>query len=825
MKRFLLLLSIMPGIWITAAEQPKIIKSDFSFEAVPVYRKIPITFQYDTSSLKPDESAVLTFQAKYRVKDGSPIKVYHYQGRPREILCMQFNDVPLTDEHRLIPANKVIRTNTTAYDVCNQYTNAWNLLNSDTFEMTPELRIHLPFEQPFDYAVEVTGLLKNGENVFTLIPFPPAGGGQEYYAIDLKNIAIKIMPKSDIQKGQAAKAGAAPSGDLPVYVPSANVQQAQYKFAIDPFGGINLQVNNQNYDLQSLWYWPNKGINLLGLGKGDTAEKTWQPSVEKIDDNTIKITASGEYYKLVRTIKSYNDRLEVFDEFTNLKDADTPIVGRTCILTSQAPRQIYAAGVPRISDEGTAAEPQNPTIYVGQSASGIGLMAREDVMRGFVNLFWNKKAARPFAGFELWHHVLPPRGTCMLHWTIVPTVADDYWKFVNTMRNILNTNFTIPGLAVFVSSVHPVRTMSDAEIKEYVKNRGIEFFLTDHYTKPDPKNTSQRLVVQGTDALNDNIAESRAEFRELVSKIKKAVPEAKVLIYFHSTLCSDENAFTKYAGCRALANGKGVSPYVGMILLFPTLTNSYGRDLAKVIELDTKEVGADGIYWDEMCGGYCGEADEWCGRHSIVSRDDYTVGKRYSFTPQLLTPWQEMIVKKLQSEGKWVIANTNPTTETMTKLHFPRFVEYNNYDSCALGQLYTPITVTQAERSNSPENILAQAREYLGHGSLTYELAPYNQGPAASVGINFDNLMKNMYPFTPIEIRPGVMIGKERILISRPGKFGWGDGSMPSQIKIFNEKGRLVDGSEWITKYPDKGLTAVRLPSGYTAALLRSGSK
>lgn len=822
MKSFLLLLSIISCIGMTAAEQPKIIKQEISFEASPVYRKIPLTFQYDLSQLKPEDAAVLTFKAKYRVKDSAPVKKYYYQGRPREILCMQLNNAPLTDENRITPASRIIRTNTTAYDVCNPYTNAWNLLNSDIFDVTPALQIHLPFEQPFDYAVEVTDLLKNGDNVFNLIPFPPAGGGQEYYTIDMKDIAIKTVPKSQVQQGRAARAGTVPAGDLPVYVPASIPSESQYKLATDQFGGISMQINNESYQIQSLWYWPDKGINLLGMGKSPTAEKAWQPQIEKVDDNTVKITAAGEYYKLVRTVRSYKDHVDISDNFTNLKEADTPIVGRTSIITAQTPREIYAGGIPRISAEGTVGfEPQNPTIYVGQSGSGIGLMAREDAMRSSVSMFWNRNAAMPFTGIELWHHILPPHGSCTLQWTIVPTATNDYWKFVNTMRSVLNTNFTIPGLAVFVSSKHPIRTMSDAEIKEYVKNRGIEFILTDHYTKPDPKNASRRLFVQGADALNDNVAESRAEFRELVSRIKKAVPEVKVLIYFHSALCSDENAFTKYSGCRGLANGKAVTSYAGMILLFPTLANSYGKDLLKVIELDTKEIGADGIYWDEMCTGYVGDADQWSGRHAMVSRVNYTAGGRYSFTPLLITPWQEMIVKKLQNEGKMVIANTNPTTETMTRLHFPRFVEYNNYDSCAQGQLYTPITVTQAERSSSPENILAQAREYLEHGSLTYELAPYNQGPAASIGIKFDNLLSNMYPFTPIEIRAGVMIGKERILISRPGKFGWGDGTMPNQIKIFNENGRVVDGSAWIRKDTEHGLTEVRLPERYTGVLIR----
>ena len=78
-----------------------------------------------------------------------------------------------------------------------------------------------------------------------------------------------------------------------------------------------------------------------------------------------------------------------------------------------------------------------------------------------------------------------------------------------------------------------------------------------------------------------------------------------------------------------------------------------------------------------------------------------------------------------------------------------------------------------------------------------------------------------MYPFTPVYIRPGVMIGKDRILFSIPGKFGWGDGKMPSQVKIFDEDGKPVDGSAWITSLAPQGLTEVRLPRKYTGVLIK----
>jgi hypothetical protein len=829
-------------LWLTAAtvvlaDEPTLIQASITFDADPVYQSHVINFQYDKSALSEDQAAILSFQAKYKIKDDNPpgfvvpadIRSFHYQGRPREILCIKLNDNLLTDNIRVFPESRIIRTNMTAYEVCNPYNSAWNLLNSDSFDVNSYFTCNVPFERPLDYEIDVTDLLTggvNGANSLALIPWPPAGGGQEYYTIDLENIEIQVRQKTAIVLPPApGTVPTAPAGGWPVYAPPSG--QANYTFSLDAYGGINLTVNSQNYQLQSLLYWPqggglNGGINCVGVGVSPTTEAAWQPQVTQIDSSTYRITAAGAYYSLVRTIHLYSDYLDVFDDFTNLKNADTPIVGRTCILTSQAPQQIYAAGVPRINAEGSVGfAPQNPTIYAAQSNSGVGLMTREDAMRSATGLFWKKDATVPYAGFEVWNHILPSYGQCTLRWTIAPTSTADYWRFVDTMRKVLNTNFTIPGLAAFITTSHPINNMTNQQIKDYVANRGIKFFLTDSYRK----GTSFEHFVQGADALNSTVDASIAQFTTMVSKIKTATPDTKVLIYFHDVLCSDPDSNSLYAGCRSLDSYGAIATSGDFFFLFPTLTNSYGEALLDVIDIATNpaKIGADGVYWDEMCTGTAGNADVWSGRSADVNRYYYTAGAHWSLTAQLITPWQSSTVQSLLNQGKWVIANTNPTTETMTQLHFPRFVEYNNYDSCADGQLYTPIAVTQAERCNSSANILKQATEYLNHGSLIYELAPYNQGPAASIGIDFDNLLRNMYPFTPVYIQPGAMIGKERILISQPGKFGWGDGSMPSQIKIFDENGNLVApavASAWITPDAPNGLVQITLPYNYTGVLI-----
>jgi hypothetical protein len=50
--------------------------------------------------------------------------------------------------------------------------------------------------------------------------------------------------------------------------------------------------------------------------------------------------------------------------------------------------------------------------------------------------------------------------------------------------------------------------------------------------------------------------------------------------------------------------------------------------------------------------------------------------------------------------------------------------------------------------------------------------------------------------------------------------FGWGDGKLPASIHVFDDKGAEVDGSAWIEPDAKAGTVALRLPSGYTAALI-----
>jgi hypothetical protein len=83
------------------------------------------------------------------------------------------------------------------------------------------------------------------------------------------------------------------------------------------------------------------------------------------------------------------------------------------------------------------------------------------------------------------------------------------------------------------------------------------------------------------------------------------------------------------------------------------------------------------------------------------------------------------------------------------------------------------------------------------------------------------NPLQFMYPFTPVELHPGVVIGEERILTTRSGLYGWPDNSTADVI-VFDGDGRLVR-QPFVKEIRESGcrLIEVRMPSDHFAILVR----
>ena len=79
-----------------------------------------------------------------------------------------------------------------------------------------------------------------------------------------------------------------------------------------------------------------------------------------------------------------------------------------------------------------------------------------------------------------------------------------------------------------------------------------------------------------------------------------------------------------------------------------------------------------------------------------------------------------------------------------------------------------------------------------------------------------------MYPFTPIELHGGWLVGKERILTAVSGDFGWRGEKPDVDVFVFDELGRELKGYPYSVKDTENGrIINLELKADHCAAIVR----
>jgi hypothetical protein len=82
-----------------------------------------------------------------------------------------------------------------------------------------------------------------------------------------------------------------------------------------------------------------------------------------------------------------------------------------------------------------------------------------------------------------------------------------------------------------------------------------------------------------------------------------------------------------------------------------------------------------------------------------------------------------------------------------------------------------------------------------------------------------------MHPITPMELRAGMILGEERIITNRSGRYGWPDGSA-ADVCEFDADGQLVPNPKVTETHDGAGnlLIELRMPGDHFAVLIRKAS-
>lgn len=330
-------------------------------------------------------------------------------------------------------------------------------------------------------------------------------------------------------------------------------------------------------------------------------------------------------------------------------------------------------------------DPANPTLY----SDGIGLIALDDAFRIHVNCFLQDGTG---SLCDL-SRVLPPGATQIMRWAC--TAADTYEEFASACRALLSPPVPVPGPPAWLRLNHG---WDDAAIVRHAELTGCAYLvLTDPAKDP-----------HGLDLARQDFAAIGNE----IDRRRRLLPHVEHLLYFDFGFIGSGPPQLDYAG-KALCY-----PGTNWPLCVPS--GSYAeqmRDIARHLASL-----ADGLFIDLF---ECGDASHpyhygqpWDGCSGDVDVSNGRLLGLKSSVALLTHDFRLSLVRDLQAQGKAVVGNMAPWTQTSADLRLPRLVEckrdsdYASLDVCA-----TPLAYLAAS-AHSQDDADALAQVAVAHHCL-----------------------------------------------------------------------------------------------------------
>jgi hypothetical protein len=539
-------------------------------------------------------------------------------------------------------------------------------------------------------------------------------------------------------------------------------------------------------------------------------------------------------YSVRRRMELKQGRIDVYDTFASKVDRLIGVKVRHEMAMGDF-EPVYVAG-----DASPAAAEfaggRNPSVYAADVKRdfGIALIAQDDVFR-----VQSKQYCKDgFIGIRSDELALNPGEKRTLEWSIYATDEADYYEFVNAVRRDWGVNFKIEGGFTFGFAAYGSCSAESAQRRK--RNEGLVMqSLPAHVwrhvdTKPEYKDYVGNIWGMGRNSAKVRVKNGKDEIvladpkdmdifeKKCIRRCRQINPDLKPFFYIHnqisvgydddkyldSVVCNAEGKRMYYGGnrCKGLNN-----------LFIPTLENRFGRDFLKLVDWVCDEFDIDGIYQDEV--NHCntriyGGTNMWDGV-TVELDDKNEVKRKISYVPLLKLPLTLKTFDKILNEKKkLMVGNFSPETRSERKYHFPRFEETFLSRWIALAHLYTPIQLgDMLTYCNTAKDMAADQRVALKRGALYYHYAGNTGCPS---------LTSKMYPFTPIELHSGWLVGKERILTCLSGEFGWRGERPDVDVFVFDDLGREVPEYPYEVKDTELGRVFIlELKAEYCAAIVK----
>lgn len=639
--------------------------------------------------------------------------------------------------------------------------------------------------------------------------------------LNVGGLKVVYVPSEQVEKNRGGQVSLLKYN---VSASAAILKNPNFEVNITSGGDMVVSIAGENYYFASEFSFPCESkmkFNTLTPEKA-VGNSFWKPEIKKINESTVQLESSSGTYVLKRTISIENGRIHISDTLTNKVKEDIGIYFRYLVSYPELLKneKFYLGGQSVDKESGISA---NPTVFIAGEKSSIGILAADDIFR--VQLDMSKTGN--IITMEDKHLGLRPDESYSVKRVIYPLATTKYFDFVNSVRRDLNLNFRIDGPFYFGEHIPVGMNVSIAVLHPWFEYYdGLKLSRDEYKAMMQKKINSLRQAhpeikilasmetnlitldknkIANGDKLPFTGKTGEGEYGYVLSKEQgEIIAKSEYSKYSDSLLRTREGqiiADTYYPH----------EPYLQLLVQLEKGNYRY-KNMLEQIDFLIKDVGFDGIYCDQFDGGG-GEYLSSTGRCSFDSWDGHTVdldekgniARKYKDFAITGISARKDIIEHVLNQSKTFVANSQPTSGITNQLHSFRFHEMENDSTIKnfiLSREKPPVLRFQAKSQLSgspiilglrPQNYTKDQNEMariltrgiitaLKHGLLYYYYGNKGKGAGGYGPVN------HMFPFTPVELNEGFLIGKERIITCVSGKYFWPDKKKPACF-LFDETG------------------------------------
>jgi hypothetical protein len=639
-------------------------------------------------------------------------------------------------------------------------------------------------------------------------------------------------------------------------------------------GAMELDYGKDRYTIRSAFSYPSDTIKYHQFTWESTDDTDWKADFLPGEPGNVTVKGESANYSVTRRIQPKDGKFLVFDTIQNKANGVLGMSIHNQIITPGrlAADDVYISGVPGIADFKSSA--YNPTLFVKQKGSSLAVAVSDNVFENQLSMSRKPNMAQ----FGTEHFGMAPGASYTMEWAIYPSADRDYWSFINLLRREWNVNFTVLGpRTTQMREEDWIGKRQDRKILMFMGDLWFHFMdgagLTDEeygarlkaqidkVTKVNPT----AIVMPKLETPNITILRKNLPGSELIPKTPKQMP-------FELTAAQSEvlkktpwwDSMMKTADGRGLIDTWYTDDDAGEIdlMVYPMLGNSKYKSMIDMIDSCMDKVGCKGIYMDmfeydeEVGAGPRTDYGRWDG-HTVDLTSQGDVARKFTDMALASLPARVAIMKHIYDKGGIATTNGHPSSRDLRSIPYMSACEADYevaadfqglqnlmdpsepgiYPRMSMGHLCSPVTqglglwrpdlyqsgpaAKEFAANNRAELIQKYVIVCLRNAQLFYE---YANIPDSGPGKGEYGIVRYMFPFTPVELHAGYMIGKERILTAISGTFKW-DHAEKAVCLTFDTKGYKTTPNVSMVKKGQSWDVTVKLKDWNATAVIMSPSE